>query len=155
MRFQELGSLPMLEKIDADYNPLKVPPPEVAVAGGVFVLNYLQNFGKALHSNVLDLEGMRLESIPEGVFALTNLTGLQLRHNALSALPDELWAMKQLRHLDIGRNQIQAISEDISKLTKLHVLLTDFNEVSVFPSKVQSALLFLSTCLPQLFVLAR
>jgi Leucine-rich repeat (LRR) protein len=69
------------------------------------------------------LNEVGLSKVPRGLFYLSNLRTLSLRHNNLSEIPEQLYSLKNLRTLNISRNpRITAISSRIKDLKQLRSL---------------------------------
>ena len=72
----------------------------------------------------LSLRGYQLTEIPECIFNLPNLIGLDLSGNNLKTLPDKLFSLTQLQRLDLSGNDLDDLAqiERISNLPQLETL---------------------------------
>ena len=107
----------------------------------------------------LFLENQGLESLPEEVLRLTNLTFLNLERNRLSKLPasiseltklEELYlfsnqiedfpvgveGLSKLKILALGSNKLRSVSPVVAKLEKLEILDLSNNSIESLPSEI-------------------
>ncbi|MEM6835659.1 MAG: COR domain-containing protein [Cyanobacteria bacterium P01_C01_bin.120] len=92
----------------------------------------------ALRSNAteLNLSGLRLTSIPESIFQLTQLTRLSLNQNWLIELPKDLGKLKSLVRLSLDDNKLIAVPSELGKLSNLTRLDLNKNQLSVVPKEI-------------------
>ena len=89
-----------------------------------------------LKTTELDLSELKLTSIPEDVYKLTNLTVLDLSANEISLIPESIGNLTNLTFLDLSANQISLIPESIGNLTKLTYLDLSINQISLIPVSI-------------------
>ena len=81
-------------------------------------------------STSLDLSHLRLQEIPDEIFACTRLEWLDLRDNDLQVIPDRIRDLPNLAHLDLTNNPIQELPDipglvlDLDGYIRLARLLT-------------------------------
>jgi Leucine-rich repeat (LRR) protein len=81
----------------------------------------------------LDLTYLGLETLPETLGDLANLTSLNLSGNRLKALPGWLSNLTNLTELDLGDNRLNTLPEWLGDLTNLTVLALSHNPFSALP----------------------
>jgi internalin A len=84
----------------------------------------------------LDLSGNQLTALPPEIGKLTNLTTLTLGSNQLTALPPEIFTLSSLTTLDLSGNQSIALSPEIGKLTNLTTLKLLGNQLTALPPEL-------------------
>ena len=86
---------------------------------------------------MLDLSHNRIESLPEGIGAMTELEVLNMDSNQLSTLPNSLGSCGSMAVLDLSRNALEAIPEALSDMKQLRNFMLDGNRYcSAQPRKV-------------------
>ena len=90
------------------------------------------------NSGVLDLSGLHLTDVPEGIGALANLTELYLHNNQLTVLPEWFGALTNLTQLRLDNNQFTVFPEPLGALTNLARLDLDGNKLTVLPESLGS-----------------
>lgn len=88
-------------------------------------------------ANTLALNGLGLQSLPECLSSLTQLSTLKAANNTLMALPNSIGHLKALRHLDLYDNQLSALPEGFEKLEQLVTLDLRQNKFTARPKKDQ------------------
>ena len=81
----------------------------------------------------LDLSKQGLETLPESIGQLTQLTTLLLSQNELTSLPESFGQLTQLRRLYISQNQLTSLPESIVHLTQLQGLIIWGNQLKELP----------------------
>lgn len=76
---------------------------------------------------VLDMQGNRLNSLPDGIAQLKSLTVLNLSSNNITELNPNLCTITSLKELDLSFNRITALPKTIGELKKLEKLLITNN----------------------------
>lgn len=89
-------------------------------------------------SDSLDLKGLNLIRIPEGIRYLTNLKKLDLSNNRLPALPDWIGELTNLEEVNLSENKMVIFPENINKLSKLTTLYLKENEIQKIPESFTS-----------------
>ena len=84
----------------------------------------------------IDLEGNRLNSIPESIFKLKKLKELKLSQNHLESVPRQIGNLKNLMYLGLAGNKLTSIPKEIGKLKKLDVLFLGFNKLTSLPDEI-------------------
>ncbi|MCE7922801.1 MAG: TIR domain-containing protein [Haliscomenobacteraceae bacterium CHB4] len=85
---------------------------------------------------VLNLSDLNLDTIPESIGELKNLTEFHARKNQLVALPDSISELKNLTRLDVRNNQICSLPNNIGNLIKLINLEVFKNKITILPDSV-------------------
>lgn len=70
----------------------------------------------------LDLRGLPLTELPDGLSQLTNLTKLRLGMSSVEILPDFIATLWRLQHFDMASTMIPALPAGMSQLTELDYL---------------------------------
>ena len=70
----------------------------------------------------------KVESIPETLSNLTNLTSLVLKNNLLGSLPESLSTLTKLKLLDVSGNKISSLPNfsQLTQLTTINLSLNSF-----------------------------
>lgn len=84
-------------------------------------------------SGQLDLSGLNLKTIPEGVFDLLHLKELDLYDNKLRSIPTALSKLTQLEKLYLSKNAIQTLPSALSQLSNLKEIKLDEGRLKRFP----------------------
>jgi Leucine-rich repeat (LRR) protein len=84
----------------------------------------------------LTLQGLDLESIPEGIWQLSHLKKLDLRCNQITALPAKIALLKHLQSLDVSFNQLTSLPAEIAQLTNLLTLALQNTQLKAFPIEI-------------------
>ena len=86
----------------------------------------------------LDLGGIRLKNLSQGLFRFTYLTTLYLNHNSLSAIPTEIAQLRNLVVLDLSGNDLGAVPPELGMLTSLRELYLFDNHITNLPHELGS-----------------
>lgn len=84
----------------------------------------------------LRLANSRLESVPEGVFDLTNLRSLDLSGNSITALPASLVELNSLKSIDLSKNPIDSIPSWLGNLESLEEIDLTNTALTYLPSGI-------------------
>jgi internalin A len=84
----------------------------------------------------LDLSGLELTEVPDGIARLTNLQELDLSNNELTSLPDAIAQLISLKELNLSDNQLMSLPEEISELINLQMLYLGGNQLQRLPQGV-------------------
>lgn len=88
-------------------------------------------------SNVLDLSGRRLTTIPSYIFDKTNTQELNLSDNRLDgALQAEIRHLQKLRILNLSSNQFTAVPAEVGQLKNLEILDLSNNQITGLPNEL-------------------
>ncbi|KIC75396.1 Leucine-rich repeat protein SHOC-2 [Neochlamydia sp. EPS4] len=101
---------------------------------GELLTRWIKEYGKDITS--LNLDKLRLTSLPPEIMQLTKLQKLELSGNQLTALPAELWQLSQMQYLHVSSNQLTSISAAIGQLSQLHTLDLDNNQLTSLPASI-------------------
>jgi Leucine-rich repeat (LRR) protein len=126
-----LGDLPALAQPLASVHTLRLGGAGLSEQGSN---GFLNSFPR-LRNLVLDQN--RLESLPDAVTGMRDLSCLQLRYNELSmteTLQRQLNSLSALRELDLGNNRLLAF--DVSVMPRLEVLNLEGNNLAEWPTGV-------------------
>jgi internalin A len=85
----------------------------------------------------LNLSNYELDSIPDDIFLLENLTVLNLDHNEISKIPPEIGKLKNLRVLTLSHNKLGYIPSQIGLLCDLRYLKLSHNKLSELPKEIR------------------
>jgi len=83
--------------------------------------------------DVLALDGLHLNALPEAIGKLAGLAHLLLSHNALQGLPDCIDNLRKLSRLDLSNNQVRALPEFIGTLCELADVQLTGNQLTSLP----------------------
>ena len=81
----------------------------------------------------LDLAGLGLTAVPEGVTDLVSLTHLSLRGNEIEEIPAEIGNLTQLTQLSLADNRLMTLPEEIGLLHQLKSLNLKNNRLTELP----------------------
>ncbi len=84
----------------------------------------------------LSLRYSNLDTLPESLFDLTDLTGLDLSDNQLTSLPENLGNLTNLTWLNLDNNQLVNLPESLGKLTNLKRLKSYNNRLKTLPKSI-------------------
>ncbi|KEI40235.1 uncharacterized protein L969DRAFT_47134 [Mixia osmundae IAM 14324] len=84
----------------------------------------------------LDLGGMALKNMSDGIFRYTFLTTLYISHNALTVLPSSISQLNSLTLLDVSSNKLSSLPPELGLLTRLKELLAFDNHLSSLPPEL-------------------
>jgi leucine-rich repeat protein SHOC2 len=84
----------------------------------------------------LSLRYSNLDTLPESLLGLSDLTGLDLSDNYLTRLPDNLGDLTNLTWLNLDNNQLVNLPESLGKLTNLKRLNLYNNRLVTLPESI-------------------
>jgi hypothetical protein len=84
-------------------------------------------------SKELNLNSLRLQSLPDCISKLTQLKSLWLNNNQLTALPDTFGQLTQLKDLWLDNSQLTALPDTFGQLTQLIILALRNNQLTMLP----------------------
>ena len=76
-------------------------------------------YAKNILATKLDISGIGIDSLPDSIGQLTQLTELNISDNKISILPESFWKLIKLQILNIGFNNLTILSEFIGQLNQL------------------------------------
>lgn len=88
--------------------------------------------------NFLRISETCLETVPDAISNLQNLSTLVLHSNKLKRLTPSLSKLPKLKNLDASRNQLEDFPEEIADLSALYSLNSSFNQLTTFPCLVKN-----------------
>lgn len=83
-----------------------------------------------------DIQGQKLTTFPEEIFALPGLETLYLNGNNLSTLPESITQLQNLKELSLSRNALSMLPESITQLQNLTLLALGANGLSALPESI-------------------
>jgi len=86
----------------------------------------------------VDLEGNEIETFPDELLCLPNLSILNLSYNELEKIPDALCRLKHLRVLSLKGNIIREIPKDWHKMQNLRILDMSMNRLEIVPDSLRA-----------------
>lgn len=93
----------------------------------------LINEVKRSGDNVLSLENLGLEKVPEQLFDLETLEALNLSSNKLREIPSEIRRLKNLRKLIVDHNLLETLPDELCCLEHLETLTVTNNRLKTLP----------------------
>lgn len=87
----------------------------------------------------LDFTGVRLRSLPAGLFApkaFETLFELRVGGNLLTRLPPQIQQFRNLAVLDISDNQLTSVPKELGRLVNLQELLLHNNQLTTLPAEL-------------------
>ncbi|MBS4052825.1 MAG: leucine-rich repeat domain-containing protein [Methylomonas sp.] len=99
------------------------------------VLTKIEQF-KTSNTEIIDLSGSELKTLPEALLQMPNLIALDLADNELDTLPDWLGQLTQLRKLNVSGNQLNNLPESLYQLAQLQELDVSDNQLIVLPESI-------------------
>ncbi len=89
-------------------------------------------------TNLFDviLTNCRLTSLPPEIGKLTQLRHLDLSNNWLTHLPHEIGSCTQLEHIDLMNNRLESLPPTIGNWSRLSTLDLQFNRLSALPEEI-------------------
>jgi Leucine-rich repeat (LRR) protein len=86
---------------------------------------------------VINMSGKGLTSVPKEIFSQTEITTLNLSHNALTgALPAEVRHLSNLKVLDLSDNQFTGVPAEVGQLSELRELDLSNNPITGLPYEI-------------------
>ncbi|KAK9918296.1 hypothetical protein WJX75_002936 [Coccomyxa subellipsoidea] len=113
-------------------------PVRCSASAGIVDRTLMVKFSLAQTSNQLDLSECGLTSIPEELFALTNLEELSLAGNDLREVPEDLCKLSKLRKLQLSGNRLKTLPESLCSLSRLEALFIHGNLLKALPAALGS-----------------
>jgi Leucine-rich repeat (LRR) protein len=89
-----------------------------------------------LNQEELNASHQGLQTLPESIGNLVNLTDLVLDKNQLQTLPESIENLVNLTHLGLDNNQLQTLPESIRNLVNLQVLWLGDNQLQILPESI-------------------
>lgn len=112
------GSLIALSKLFRPSNML----PQHLFLQNVGIMNFLPSAFCDSHFSFISLSHNALKHVPQGLFQLQLLTGLDLSHNLLESLPPILeWNCPRLKELDVSHNNLIDSAGEIIKNSLIRI----------------------------------
>ncbi len=102
-------------------------------------LEYVKNAILACYSqksDSLNLDDLKLQSLPDCFQYLSHLKELRLFNNQLTTLPPSIGTLSNLQRLDLSDNQFIEFPTGIEKLINLKDLALDGNQLAELPSSI-------------------
>jgi internalin A len=93
--------------------------------------SHKERFGSV--TRILDLEGLKLTTLPEQIRHLPGLENLNLGHNRLSELPAWIGELDRLKGLNLEGNRLKRLPDEIGNLRALRVLWIKNNDLRELP----------------------
>ena len=84
----------------------------------------------------LDLSGLGLSTLPDGIQYLKHLRGLNLKDNKMDSLPHSMGNLKQLEVLNLENNGIRSLSSCVADLSQLQELNLKNNKIDSLPYQI-------------------
>jgi Leucine-rich repeat (LRR) protein len=95
-----------------------------------------ESIGNLVNLTSLELSWNRLQTLPESIGNLGNLTELRLDFNRLQTLPESIGNLVNLTDLKLFFNVFQTLPESIGNLVNLTDLSLGFNELQALPESI-------------------
>ncbi|KAJ3277101.1 Elongation of fatty acids protein 2 [Terramyces sp. JEL0728] len=83
----------------------------------------------------LDMGGMMINNLNNGLFAYKFLTALYLNHNNLTILPPEISKLSSLSHLNLTGNKLAVLPAELGLVVTLKELLLFDNQIQYIPQE--------------------
>ncbi|MBN2151250.1 MAG: leucine-rich repeat domain-containing protein [Candidatus Lokiarchaeota archaeon] len=122
---EELGSIASLERLSLAHNKLREVPASIGHLPMLKVLRLSDNplgrvpFIDSPSIRVLELGNVKLNAVPESLFALKSLRKLVLRWNNLERLSPSITNLASLRDLDLSHNGLRSLPDSVTKVMNL------------------------------------
>ena len=102
----------------------------------------IQGWGSSIGFTVdgygLDLSGLGLKHIPDGLRALPAIELLDFRNNVIEELPKWIGELSALKGLSIVGNKLRTLPDEIGSLKNLKLLWLDGNQLEELPEMLRS-----------------
>lgn len=85
---------------------------------------------------VLDVDGFRLDEIPDNINEHVKLTSIYASYNNIVTLPDSLCSLRNLVELDVSNNRLISVPEAIGGMTSISFLNLSINKLSSLPLSI-------------------
>jgi Leucine rich repeat len=97
-------------------------------------------FGFDSAENTVDLSNLNLKTLPGAIGCLKDAKPKQLIFggNELESLPDSVALLTDVTYIDLGFNKLKTLPESIAALTKMRALLLSHNELVTLPAWIGS-----------------
>lgn len=90
----------------------------------------------AKQTKVLTLNQMSLHSLPDEIFALSDLIRLDLGHNHLTSLPKKIGLLSNLEQLWLNNNPIKGLPVELESCTRLRQLDLRATQIKALPREL-------------------
>jgi internalin A len=110
----------------------KSPEPENESEGMAEARRRIEQ-ARRMKGSFLSLSNLNLSTLPESLWQLTDLVGLDLSDNWLTTLPESLVRLTKLQELFLYNNQLTMLPEALSQLTNLQELHLNNTRLTVLP----------------------
>ena len=99
----------------------------------------LNNLGRLIWMDALDLSELGLKQIPDFVFEMKKLDYLKMTDNEIASIPQQLNNLKNLKFLNLSSNKIQEFPNNLEfpKMETLYLADNPLKSIPVFVSKMQ------------------
>lgn len=88
-----------------------------------------EGIGLCYHLNTLGLRGNRIQTLPDNLSQLTNLTWLTLENNQIHSLPQSMELLANLIHLNVQNNCLDTVPDFFHKLRSLKYVFLNSNRI--------------------------
>lgn len=119
------------------YNDLKKNP-ELSVREKLVIQNHIERSTKAEITSVigLTLDHLGLQTLPDSIVELKNLTYLNLEHNEFIDFPEVICELTSLKELSLKFNHLKIVPETIGNLINLKNLDLSHNSIQILPESI-------------------
>ena len=119
------------------YNNL-IKNPELSRPERLMISNYIERSTKDEITSVigLSLDHLGLQTLPDSIVELKNLTYLNLANNEFKDFPKVIFELTSLERLSLEYNHITVIPEAICYLTNLKELNINHNKIQILPESI-------------------
>ncbi|XP_078620263.1 uncharacterized protein LOC144887137 [Branchiostoma floridae x Branchiostoma japonicum] len=144
----KISQLTALSRLDIDHCQFDEFPRQVLQLEGLETL-YMGNWtgegkpspvpediGRLKNLQVLDLRYSGLESLPDGVGKLEQLTYLDISGNRFTSVPEQIMNLSNIRKLDLSYNKISRLPLTMSRLPQLEDVVISGNPLTYPPPDV-------------------
>jgi hypothetical protein len=106
---------------------------ELSICSGILMKDLLDSY---LSDNSLDLDGDKIESLPDSIGSLIRLKSLSISNNRLSILPDSIGNLTNLANLSTDGNNLTSLPDSIGRLVNLQSLYLSHNLLTAIPATI-------------------
>lgn len=78
----------------------------------------------------------KCDSLPEEIFAMSNLQELTCRNCKLTVINKRIGELKNLQYLDVSMNRLLRLPEELGQLTELKTLIINRNKIESLPESI-------------------